>query len=220
VSNALKNEAMAGQHENPYSAPQTPASALQKSDPHGKSRIIIRSLILFFVVATVGAAADLGTKSAVFAWRGLPGDQPKWWLIEPYVGIQTSCNPGALFGMAKGQQKMFAAVSVLFLGGIVYWIVSSKAPINVGTLIALGAIAAGILGNLHDRLGLWHFDGLDPIFRYCVRDWILFQLNDDFVWPNFNLADSYLVCSAMYILAWNWLAPSPSEKTVQANAAA
>jgi signal peptidase II len=178
----------------------------------------VRSLAIFLTVAVIGVAADLGTKSAVFAWRGLPGEQPKWWLIEPYVGIQTSCNPGALFGMAKGQQPIFATVSVLFLGGIVYWICSGRSPIGAGMLIALGAISAGILGNLYDRLGLWHFDGLAPLFRYCVRDWILFQANDAFVWQNFNLADSYLVCSAIYILTWNWFAPNPSAKPSESSA--
>lgn len=121
--------------------------------------------------------------------------------------------------MAKGQQPLFAAISVLFLGGICYWICTTKSPIALGTLIALGAIAAGIVGNLYDRLGLWHFDGLAPVFRYCVRDWILFQLNDDFVWPNFNLADSYLVCSAIYILTWIGFAPNPSDPKAQPSAA-
>lgn len=175
-------------------------------------------MTLFVAVAIVGLALDLGTKSAVFAWRGLPGDQPKWFLIEPYVGIQTSCNPGALFGMAKGQQKIFATVSIIFLVGMIYWISTSKTRLGWATLFALGAIAAGILGNLHDRLGLWHFDGLHPDFRYCVRDWILFQYGDQYVWPNFNLADSYLVCAAIYILAWNWFAPNPAPTTAQAPA--
>lgn len=174
--------------------------------------------MLFAIIAAIGLAADLGTKSAVFSWRGLPGEQPKWWVIEPYVGIQTSCNPGALFGMAKGQQKLFAAVSILFLAGIVYWIVTNKSPLGIGMVVALGAIAAGILGNLYDRLGLWHFDAVPPHFRYCVRDWILFQLNDDYVWPNFNLADSYLVCAAIYILAWNWFAPQPEVESTKAKA--
>jgi signal peptidase II len=181
---------------------------------------MIRSLALFFVVAGLGVAIDLTSKSAVFAWRGLPGEQPKWWLIEPYVGIQTSCNQGALFGMAKGQQLSFALISVLFLAGIVYWISTSKTPLGMGILLALGAIAAGILGNLHDRLGLWHPATMDPHCRYAVRDWILFQYSDIYVWPNFNLADSYLVCSAIYILGWNWFAPSPTAGSSKAKAAA
>lgn len=183
-------------------------------------RRMMSNLALFAIIAIAGLAIDLQTKSAVFAWRGLPGEQPKWFLIEPYVGIQTSCNPGALFGMFKGRQNVFAAVSVLFLGGMIYWIVASKTKLGWMTLIALGAVAAGILGNLYDRLGFWHFDGMHPDFRYCVRDWILFQYNDDYVWPNFNLADSYLVCAAIYIFAWNWFAPNPTVAPVNVQAKA
>ena len=192
---------------------------MRQSEAKGNSRLIIRSLALFALVAIIGLAADLGTKSAIFAWRGLPGEQSKWWLVEPYVGIQTSCNPGALFGMGRGQQKIFAAVSFIFLGGMIYWISTVKSSLGTATLVALGAIAAGILGNLYDRLGLWHFAGLHPQFHYTVRDWILFQYNDKYVWPNFNLADSYLVCAAIYILAWNWFAPNPSVSPVKAKAA-
>jgi signal peptidase II len=57
---------------------------------------------------------------------------------------------------------------------------------------------AGVLGNLYDRLGLPHklwpgpgqWDG-QPV--HAVRDWILWQANDQWRWPNFNLADSLLV---------------------------
>jgi signal peptidase II len=156
-----------------------PASNALKSEAKANSRQIIRSLALFAIIAGIGLAADLGTKSAVFAWRGL-----------------------------------------IFLGGMIYWIATAKSSLGAATLIALGAIAAGILGNLYDRLGLWHFDGLHPQFHYTVRDWILFQYNDNYVWPNFNLADSYLVCAAIYILAWNWFAPNPTAAIGNAKATA
>ena len=31
---------------------------------------------------------------------------------------------------------------------------------------------------------------------YAVRDWILWQANNEWRWPNFNIADSLLVCGA------------------------
>ena len=67
---------------------------------------------------------------------------------------------------------------------------------------------AGILGNLYDRVGLpglkWnvandlHKIG-DPVF--AVRDWILVKFGN-WPWPNFNIADSLLVCGAL-LLAWH-----------------
>jgi len=59
---------------------------------------------------------------------------------------------------------------------------------------------------LYDRLG-WH--GLigyagQPI--YAVRDWILCMIGS-FHWPNFNIADSLLVCSVIVLLLRECLMP-------------
>jgi signal peptidase II len=62
--------------------------------------------------------------------------------------------------------------------------------------VALAAVMGGILGNLHDRLGLWSLPpGQVAIDTHAVRDWILVQYQG-WVWPNFNVADSLLVCGA------------------------
>jgi signal peptidase II len=58
----------------------------------------------------------------------------------------------------------------------------------------------GVLGNLYDRLGLhgqlWPAGPRAGTPIYAVRDWILWQLNDRWRWPNFNIADSLLVVGA------------------------
>jgi signal peptidase II len=66
-------------------------------------------------------------------------------------------------------------------------------------------ITGGILGNLYDRLGLWDHRGLPPELHHGVRDWILFvwpevRLRIFNPWPNFNLADSLLVCGAILLV--------------------
>src|SRR3954462_1475422 len=38
--------------------------------------------IIFAVIASAGLLADLGTKELIFRWRGLPGMEPAWRLIE------------------------------------------------------------------------------------------------------------------------------------------
>jgi signal peptidase II len=60
---------------------------------------------------------------------------------------------------------------------------------------------AGVLGNLYDRLGLSGENWFGPGHHsdhavYAVRDWMLWQANDRWRWPNFNIADSLLVCGA------------------------
>src|SRR5687767_7034143 len=58
--------------------------------------------LIYFGLAAVGCAVDLLTKEAVFRWRGLPRANNPWWLIDGRFGIETSVNPGALFGMGAG----------------------------------------------------------------------------------------------------------------------
>lgn len=165
----------------------------------------ISRYLIFFSIAALGCALDLLTKQAVFAWRGLPGTSPKWWLIEGRLGVQTSLNPGALFGMGAGWWWLFAAFSVVALLGIVTWLFVFKAAHDRWLTVALACVSGGILGNLYDRLGIWN-RGLVPVeFQHSVRDWILFEWPEVRLqifnpWPNFNIADSLLVTGAIMLV--------------------
>jgi signal peptidase II len=75
----------------------------------------------------------------------------------------------------------------------------------------LACIMAGVLGNLYDRLGLWWTPDFVGYPRYAVRDFILLQYRG-WVWPNFNLADSLLVCGAGFLILHAWLAPQPARQ--------
>jgi signal peptidase II len=96
---------------------------------------------------------------------------------------------------------LFAATSVLAGAAILVWLFWFEAARDWWLCGALGAVMAGILGNLYDRLGLaerlWPgvSRGVVPT-GHMVRDWILFQWNDHWRWPNFNIADSLLVIGA------------------------
>jgi signal peptidase II len=156
--------------------------------------------VLFGLVAAVGSTADLVTKAWVFSWPELSGGAVHW-LCPNYVGIQLSCNPGALFGMGQGMTWLFATMSVLAGGAILVWLFWFDAARDGWLTGALGAVTAGILGNLYDRLGLperlWPGQaGSVARTGHTVRDWILFQWNDEWRWPNFNIADSLLVIGA------------------------
>lgn len=161
----------------------------------------------FFLIVTVGCLVDLLTKHWVFRRLGYgPGSSP-YWLWPNHVGFQTSLNEGALFGIGQGQIVLFSTLSALALVGIVMWLFIAKAATDWLLNIALAAVAAGILGNLYDRLGLHGLTWSYPPSRvgntvYAVRDWILLQANYELRWPNFNVADSLLVCGAA-ILLWH-----------------
>ena len=157
----------------------------------------------FFAIGACGCAADLLTKSWVFAWSRGPGKQGEWWIVEPYFGIQHALNQGALWGMGQGKVTLFASLSVLAVGGILFWVIYGGAARDRWLNATLGLIVGGILGNLYDRLGLWGGVNADGSPIYAVRDWILFRYGE-WVWPNFNLADCWLVVGAL-LLAWHSL---------------
>ncbi len=168
------------------------------------SAVPVRHYVLFCLLTVAGCVADLWTKHAIFRWRGLPAEQPIWWVWEDVLGIETSLNTGALFGLGQDRVLFFAVFSGIALLGIAYWLVVARAVQDLGLSLTLGCVTGGIVGNLYDRLGLWTPEGVRP----GVRDWIRISYQG-FVWPNFNIADSLLVCGAM-LLVWHSLrAPRP-----------
>jgi signal peptidase II len=111
-----------------------------------------------------------------------------------------SRNLGALFGMGQGKVWLFATLGALAMLAIPTWLFVFRAARDAWLNVALGSVMAGVLGNLFDRLGMsgeeWG-PGLAPGAAVCaVRDWILWQANDQWRWPNFNIADAMLVCGA------------------------
>lgn len=188
------------------------------------------SIFLFLAVAVIGLSTDLWTKYIAFERLGLPGMyrweeepalQATYWVWEDVFGFQTSLNEGALFGMGQGRSGSFAALSFVALFGILAWILHSawKSRFLVFTL---GMIVAGILGNCYDRLGMhkliWHYaDKHHEIGEsvYAVRDWILVMIGS-YHWPNFNIADSLLVCGAILIVLYSFFVQEES-KSVRAD---
>lgn len=164
---------------------------------------------LFGMMAVFGAIADLWTKQFVFRWLGLPGQKEPWWLIPDYVGIETAVNIGALFGMGAGYGWFFAGLSVVACIGILIWLFRYRAINDHWLAFAMGCVTAGILGNLYDRVGLWYRPGMPLEWQSGVRDWILFRYGE-FTWPNFNIADSLLVCGAI-MLAWHSFRTAPAQ---------
>lgn len=173
------------------------------------------AVVVFLLLAGSGLAADLGTKSYIFAnywpYHQHPNDWPithePSWLIDGVFGIQTSTNGGALFGMMQGFQVVFVTLSLLALFGLLLWLFGFGAWRDRMLLSCLGLITGGILGNLYDRLGLWHDARTPADFHNHVRDWIHFRLEgipyfDP--WPNFNIADSLLVVGVLLMLVHNF----------------
>lgn len=198
--------------------------------------------VVYFVIALAGAAADLATKQATFAWLGLPhhfvdkadagnldrwlGDPElahRWWLVEGRLGVETSVNTGALFGMAPGWWWLFSLISIGAALGILTWLFVFKAARDRWLNVALAFVTGGILGNLYDRLGLWDATGLLPQYHHGVRDWILFTWPESGIrlispWPNFNIADSMLVTGAIMLVVHALVWREKSDETAKSEA--
>jgi signal peptidase II len=166
---------------------------------------------VFASLVVGGALTDLASKSWIFNWRGMPNpNQPTFWLIDDLLGVTTSLNRGALFGIGQGQVILFVSMSILATIGILYFLFVRGAATDGLLTVALGCVLAGILGNLYDRLGLpgLQWNG-DPI--YAVRDWIHFRFPIiHYDWPIFNIADSLLVCGAGLLMWQSWHADAPN----------
>lgn len=180
--------------------------------PAAESRRVPASrVVVFCVIAVLGAAVDLATKELAFRYRGLPSEQPVKWVIEGYLGIETAVNTGAVFGIGAGKGLLFATLSVMAGMAILVWLFWFGAARSWWLCTALAMVSAGILGNLYDRMGMWWYEGLPIPWKSGVRDWILMQAGDAYKWPNYNIADSLLVVGAI-MLVWRSFLPEHADQ--------
>ena len=186
--------------------------------------IPLRRVLLFCALGMTGCLVDLVTKELVFRHSQLFRGS-EWWLWEGHIGIQKSLNEGALFGFGQGNVGLFALFSIAAAVAIPIWLFFFRAAVDRWLTVAMGLVIGGVLGNLYDRLG---FSGLDwgtfdPSRSgervYAVRDWMLLQWNDQWVWPNFNVADSLLVAGACILLVHAFfLTPTSSSRDTEHSA--
>jgi signal peptidase II len=134
-------------------------------------------------VFLITLALDLGTKMLVEANIHF-GAQIE--VIEGFFYLTHVRNPGAAFGLFATAPKMlrltfFIGVAIVAIG-IILSFFYQLAPGDRLSGLALGMILGGAVGNLVDRI------------RYQeVVDFLHFRLWQGYSWPDFNLADSFIV---------------------------
>jgi signal peptidase II len=143
--------------------------------------------LIFWPMWFLGLALDLWSKRAVFAWLEYKSDQSAE-IIDGILSFRLALNDGAAFGIATGRYSFLVAVLVLalivilgvfFFGRTRQWVFQ----------VALGLFAAGVSGNLWDRL-----------FNHgLVRDFVDVVYWPGKHWYTFNVADSML-CIAVVLL--------------------
>jgi signal peptidase II len=102
----------------------------------------------FVVMVVCGLVLDLFSKYWIFHMLRQQGHLV---VIPGVFELQTVFNDGALFGMFRGQTTFFLIASVVAVV-VVTWMFLQTLARNVALHLALGAIMAGALGNMYDRL--------------------------------------------------------------------
>ena len=159
--------------------------------------------LIFWPTLLLGLAIDVGTKHAVFAWLW-DTPQRSATLIKGFLTLQLALNDGAAFGIADGKRPFLIAVSVLamlIILGVFFFGAMKQRVIQA----ALGLFAAGVCGNLWDRV---LNDGK-------VRDFI-----DVIYWPGrhwhtFNVADAWLCIAVGLLVIATYFTGSSDQKRAQ-----
>jgi signal peptidase II len=128
-------------------------------------------------------ALDQLTKYYVL--RFIKPDEPRV-VIAGWFDLVNITNTGAAFGSFKNNNTFFIVISGLALLFVVALLVRRRSW-DVWRDVSLALLAAGVLGNLTDRLLYGH-----------VIDFLLFDLHFPYAhpWPAFNVADS-CICIAV-----------------------
>jgi len=151
------------------------------------STLNLKMHLTFWLTLSGGLGLDLLTKKAVFSWLA---NRPynTFVIIDGFFQLVAVENTGAAFGIAAGRTLLltiFSLFALIVVLGIFLFNKNDKILFH----IALGLFAAGVCGNLYDRL----------FNEGCVRDFIDIVYWPGKHWPAFNLADSML-CIAVALL--------------------
>jgi signal peptidase II len=106
--------------------------------------------------------------------------------LDPYVLFQHVDNYGAAFGILQGHGEFFIIVAAIVSVVIMIYAVRSLSPNQIFVRVLLGLQMGGAIGNVIDRL-----------MQGFVTDFVLIGVPGIYYWPNFNVADSAIVCGVI-----------------------
>ncbi len=168
-------------------------------DNNSRSRLLLpdsKACLVFCLIFVLGLSLDLWSKKAIFAYLD---DRGSISIIDGFLKLVMAENTGAAFGIAAGQRSLLIATSIIALAGVIAIFLFSGAQQRL-VQAALALFAAGVSGNLYDRI---FNDGR-------VRDFIDVVYWPGRHWPAFNLADSML-CISVALLIISTLRTPPKQ---------
>ncbi|MBL8973291.1 MAG: signal peptidase II [Myxococcales bacterium] len=159
----------------------------------GPSRGARIALVLGVLIPAL--ALDLWTKA--WAWEHLR-TQPGREIVKDFFYLDFAFNTGSAFGFLRDagwSRLFFIAITV---AALVYMArLAMTLPTRAGSgFVAIGLIASGALGNLHDRFVRVFLD------QYGVVDFIVVYYWPGKRWPAFNIADAALVAGVLLFMIY------------------
>jgi signal peptidase II len=168
------------------------ASATSPVDPPRAGRLWLTAGVLVVLLVL-----DLVTKQ--WAWDNLRTGDVRT-IVDGWVYYEFGFNTGSAFSLlrdASWSRMLFIGITflaLLYMGNL-----ARTLPTRFGSaFVAIGMVASGALGNLHDRfLRTMLIDGVE---RYGVVDFIKVFYWKGKPWPTFNVADVALVGGVLLLL--------------------
>jgi signal peptidase II len=158
------------------------------------------SHLIFWPIFFIGIAADLISKSMMFKWlENLAGQQCG--VINGLFQLVMVENRGAAWGIASDKRVTLVVVSIVALIIVLGLFLCGRKHQMLG-VIAMGLFAAGICGNMYDRI----------FNNGRVRDFLDFYYGDHH-FPAFNVADSMLTVAVGLLILTSIFAPKEKEST-------
>lgn len=170
--------------------------------------------LVFWVGLIVALAVDLATKDWAEAVVKPTGDAIT--PVAPGLAWKWALNEGAAFSMFDGHTWFLVLVASLVLGAVV-WYAYRTPPQRWSYLLALGLVASGAIGNLHDRILtgavrdfiFFNFDL--PLWGRGISLWG-FDLRIPQRWPVFNIADIAIFVGVGILLVHSFRKPDTPAK--------
>lgn len=128
-------------------------------------------------------------------------------LIEGFLRLRYTRNTGAAFGIFQGGTGVLSVAAIAIVGAIIFS-ATRMGSTNRLTVLSMGLIVGGAIGNLVDRLRLGYV--VDFIEVYGPR----IQLgNSVYTWPVFNVADSAITIGVILLVATMLFGSKTEQKT-------
>lgn len=202
--------------------PDEPASDLPAASPEpAVDPPRARRLWLTGAVLVALLVLDLVTKQ--WAWDNLR-EGAVHTVVDGWVFFEFGFNTGSAFSLlrdASWSRTLF--IGITFVALLYMGFLARTLPTRfVSAFVAIGMVASGALGNLHDRFVRTMI--VDGVERYGVVDFIKIYYWKGKPWPTFNVADVALVAGVLllmvFLLRHGEVLDAQAEQAKQAKAAA